>query len=398
MKLKQNIIKAGLVVGGILLVALTVLFWPKASESNSTTPTQQGVISGEKTSIQVVTNQQTQTISNTGDGTTVRIRAIGDILLHDFVYNTVRSANGYNFNSMLEPVKRYIENADITIANMETIVAGEQIGLGTYPLFNAPAEILDTLKYVGVDIVNNTSNHTMDMGGEGALLSIQQLKKHGMPYVGSYESWNDYNTPRILEANGIKVGFLAYTYGLNGLELPEGQEYLATLIDTELIPLEIKALKEKVDVSVVIIQNGEEYLTLPTENQLMIHGIARDAGASFVLGGHPHVMEPFIYYNESQAGILSHGNFLTGQYEPATKVGGITEFTFRKLSSGQVVLDSMRFMPTYNIGLPEFDTYSVVPLADWQKYGIPNGEALLQEIRERMTTFTNKVEVVDYLD
>ena len=398
MKLKQNIIKAGLVVGGILLVALTVLFWPKASESNSTTPTQQGVISGEKTSIQVVTNQQTQTISNTGDGTTVRIRAIGDILLHDFVYNTVRSANGYNFNSMLEPVKRYIENADITIANMETIVAGEQIGLGTYPLFNAPAEILDTLKYVGVDIVNNTSNHTMDMGGEGALLSIQQLKKHGMPYVGSYESWNDYNTPRILEANGIKVGFLAYTYGLNGLELPEGQEYLATLIDTELIPLEIKALKEKVDVSVVIIQNGEEYLTLPTENQLMIHGIARDAGANFVLGGHPHVMEPFIYYNESQAGIFSHGNFLTGQYEPATKVGGITEFTFRKLSSGQVVLDSMRFMPTYNIGLPEFDTYSVVPLADWQKYGIPNGEALLQEIRERMTTFTNKVEVVDYLD
>ena len=331
-------------------------------------------------------------------GQTVRVRAIGDILLHDFVYERARTANGYNFDSMLAPVKSYLENADITVANMETIVAGESVGLGTYPFFNAPSQIVDSLKNVGVDIVNNVSNHTMDMGAQGVLASIKALKQRDMMYVGSYESWEDYNTPRIIERNGIKVGFLAYAYGLNGLERPQNQQYLATLIDKELIPLEIKDLNSKVDVSVVIIQNGEEYETMPTADQIATHQLARDAGANFVLGGHPHVLEPFIYYNESQAGLFSHGNFLTGQYEAATKVGGITEFTYRKLDDGKVVLDSMRFMPTYNIGLPESSEYLVVPLADWKKYNIANGQALMDEIRQRMTRFTNKVQVVDYLD
>lgn len=339
-----------------------------------------------------------QSSESSQEGPTVRVRAIGDILLHDFVYERARTANGYNFDSMLAPVKSYLENADITVANMETIVAGESVGLGTYPFFNAPSQIVDSLKNVGVDIVNNVSNHTMDMGAQGVLASIKALKQRDMMYVGSYESWEDYNTPRIIERNGIKVGFLAYAYGLNGLERPQNQQYLATLIDKQLIPLEIKDLNSKVDVSVVIIQNGEEYETMPTADQIATHQMARDAGANFVLGGHPHVLEPFIYYNESQAGLFSHGNFLTGQYETATKVGGITEFTYRKLNDGKVILDSMRFMPTYNIGLPESNEYLVVPLADWQKYNIANGQALMDEIRQRMTRFTNKVQVVDYLD
>ena len=87
-----------------------------------------------------------QSSESSQEGSTVRVRAIGDILLHDFVYERARTANGYNFDSMLAPVKSYLENADITVANMETIVAGESVGLGTYPFFNAPSQIVDTLK------------------------------------------------------------------------------------------------------------------------------------------------------------------------------------------------------------------------------------------------------------
>ena len=129
-----------------------------------------------------------QSSESSQEGSTVRVRAIGDILLHDFVYERARTANGYNFDSMLAPVKAYLENADITVANMETIVAGESVGLGTYPFFNAPSQIVDSLKNVGVDIVNNVSNHTMDMGAQGVLASIKALKQRDMMYVGSYES------------------------------------------------------------------------------------------------------------------------------------------------------------------------------------------------------------------
>ena len=89
-----------------------------------------------------------QSSESSHEGSTVRVRAIGDILLHDFVYERARTANGYNFDSMFAPVKSYLENADITVANMETIVAGESVGLGTYPFFNAPSQIVDSLKNV----------------------------------------------------------------------------------------------------------------------------------------------------------------------------------------------------------------------------------------------------------
>lgn len=329
---------------------------------------------------------------------TVVIRSIGDILVHDTVFNDAYTGDGYNFDHMFTEVKPYLENADITTANLETIVAGSVYGPSTYPQFNSPEEIVDALQNVGVDIVNNATNHSLDYGASGAYASINALQERDMMYVGSYESWNDYNNLRIIEANGIKVGFLSYSFGANGLYAPEGEEYLLSLIDLELIPLEIEYLNEQVDVSVVIFHNGEEYDTLPSENQLYVMEVARDAGANFILGGHPHIVQPFIYYNESQGGLFSHGNFLTGQYEIETKVGGISEYTFNKFADGSVSLASMRFMPTYNFGMPEQTVNQVVPLADAEEYGLYQADELFNELVDRMRYYTDMVEVVEYLD
>lgn len=327
----------------------------------------------------------------------VTIRSLGDILIHDTVYWNAATENGYDFGFMLDPVRDYIGNADITTANLETLAAGNELGVSSYPLFNAPEEIIDELKDLGVDIVNTATNHTMDFGSYGAHASIEALKERDMPYVGSYDSWDDYNDLRIIEANGIKVGFLSYTYGTNGNPIPEDEMYLTSLLDTELMALEIELLNSQVDVSIVMIHNGEDS-PYPNESQVNVMKIAHEAGANFVLGGHPHNMQPFEYYNESQAGIYSHGNFLSGQYQLEEKLGGITEYTFRKSTTGDVTLDSMRFMPTYNFGLPETPNYLVIPLAEGAEYGLPDADYLYQMIEERMTYYTDKVEVVDYLD
>lgn len=327
----------------------------------------------------------------------VTIRSLGDILIHDTVYWNAATEEGYDFGFMFDPVRDYIGNADITTANLETLAAGNKLGVSSYPLFNAPEEIIDELSELGVDIVNTASNHTMDFGAYGAYASIEALKERDMMYVGSYESWDDYNDLRIIEANGIKVGFLSYTYGTNGNPIPEDQTHLVTLLDTDLMKLEIELLNSQADVSVVMIHNGED-VPYPTENQIAVMEIAHEAGANFVLGGHPHNMQPFEFYNDSQAGIYSHGNFLSGQYQLEEKLGGIIEYTFRKAVDGEVTLDSMRFMPTYNFGLPETSNYLVIPLAEGYDYGLPDTEYLYQMIEERMTAYTDKVEVVEYLD
>ncbi|WP_235991442.1 CapA family protein [Facklamia lactis] len=332
-----------------------------------------------------------------GAGKTVTIRSIGDILLHDAVYWDGQTEEGYYFDSMFEPVAKYVGEADITTANMETIVAGSVLGVSSYPIFNAPEQIVDTLLNLGVDIVSNATNHTVDYGGAGAHASIETLKTKGMQYVGSYESWEDYHQPRIIEVDGIKVGFLNYTYGTNGNPIPEDEPYLATLIDTELIPQEIQALNEKVDISIVIYHYGEDSM-VPVQSQLDLTDLAIEAGANFVLGGHSHIMQPMERFSDSQGAWYSHGNFLSGQVQEYEKIGGIGEYTFKKHEDGSVTLEEMRLMPTYNFGLPEWDTYLVVPLTEAQDYGLWNGDALYNEVYERFTTYSDSVEVVEYFE
>lgn len=330
------------------------------------------------------------------ESNTVTIRAIGDILMHDAVYNSGWQEDGtLKYDFMFEPVKHYIENADITIANMETIVAGQEFGLSSYPQFNAPAEIIDTLKNIGVDIINNTSNHSMDGYVEGALMSIQNIKARNMMYVGAYESWEDYNTPRVIEKNGIKVGFLAYSYGTNGIPIPEGQEYLATQIDETLMPLEVKRLQNYADATFVVVEAGEEYEEYPNDYQIALHDLLVEAGTNFIWGGHPHVLEPFKVYNDTSASLFSHANFLSAQIETNTKIGGISEITLKK-EQNKVTVDKIRFMPTYNPSPSEAGYYVVVPLADATPY--IDVDYWFDHVTNIMTAYSDEVEVVKYLD
>ena len=303
---------------------------------------------------------------------TVTIRSIGDILVHSDVYTTARTDTGFDFSRMFEPVSEYMQDADITTANMEVPVAGEEFGLSGYPQFNAPPEIIDALAGAGVDIVNNATNHSMDRGGEGVVASTGNMRERGMLYTGSYASEHDKSVPRIIEANGITVGFLGFTYGTNGL--PVEQEHFASLIDDTLAD-QVAALDSQVDVAVVMLHMGDEYAPLPNEFQEETAAAALEAGADLVLGGHPHVVEPFagpVWY--------SHGNFLHGQWEEPTKVGGIGEFTF----------SGARFMPTYTVGPPISYDHHVIPLVEAADY--LDVQKWMADLRERLN-----VEVVDYL-
>lgn len=227
----------------------------------------------------------------------------------------------------------------------------------------------------------------MDRGQEGVEASTSNMRERGMIYVGGYGSPEDKATPRIIERNGLKLGFLAYTYGTNGLPVPE--DHLVSLIDYEAMAREISELDKQVDVVVTMIHMGEEYEPLPVDFQRETAQIAIDNGADLILGGHPHVVEPFEVFDD-HAIWWSHGNFLHGQYEENTKVGGVGEFTITKRGDGTLHFDRVRYMPTYMIGPPFTYDHKVVPLVQAQDY--LDVAAWQQELNSRMN-----VEVVDYL-
>src|SRR5699024_3360564 len=77
-----------------------------------------------------------------------------------------------------------------------------------------------------VDIANIANNHVLDHGEKGILNSIENWEKIGIPYVGAYKSFEDQETLRIINKNGLRVCFLSYTKGLGGKKVPKGKEYL----------------------------------------------------------------------------------------------------------------------------------------------------------------------------
>lgn len=321
----------------------------------------------------------------------VTLRAIGDILIHSPLYKDAWNGNSYDFRPMLDQVKPLLHSSDLTFANQETILGGTEIGLSSYPQFNSPVEVGEAFFDAGVDIVSNANNHSLDKYEDGVLKSTKHLSEIGLEYVGSFNSFEDLATPRILQRNGIDIGFLAYTYGTNGIIRPPDKPYLVNYINTDEIITAVKELKKQTDFVVVSLHFGNEYQPLPSNEQKELAAAVIKAGADIILGHHPHVLQPvdWITREDGTKGfvIYSLGNFLSGQTTLDRRIGGILDLTLtHKIGpSGTVdTVSSPVFTPTF-VYHSNYTNFKIVPLYEASKYGLPNSQSVFEKTSAHMT-------------
>lgn len=301
----------------------------------------------------------------------ITIGAVGDILIHDRVYNDAQTnKKTYNFKPMLEKITPELLKPDILLANQETIVAGTSIGLSGYPAFNSPHEIADALKAAGVDIVTTANNHALDRGTEGQIKSLAYLKKIKMPYVGTFTSAKDQQTIRMMKKNGIKVAFLSYTYGTNGIPIPKKQPYIVNIIDKNNMKKEITQAKKQADIIVMGIHWGNEYERFPNTDQKELAQFLVNEGVNIIFGGHPHVLQHMEWLTNREGKkalvVYSLGNFLSGQDEEYRNIGGLASVTIKKTiknNKTEIQLENPSFFPTYNYSNKEKD-YELRPLEE----------------------------------
>ncbi|WP_171051762.1 CapA family protein [Alteribacter natronophilus] len=308
--------------------------------------------------------------------TEASIGAVGDVLLHARVYDDAETEDGgYDFLSMLEPIEPYIQELDFVMANQESMPGGTDIGLSTYPLFNSPRQIATDLQTVGFDFLSLANNHSLDAGLEGIYSSIDHLNEIGMDYTGIFESEEDRATDRIIDVNGIDFGIVSYTYGTNGIPIPQGHEYSVSLLDNPELPDEIAALREKSDVVIVHAHWGDEYVLMPNAEQQRMAQVMVDAGADIIIGHHPHVLQP-IEWLEDEDGreaivYYSLGNFLSGQVFEYTDIGGIARLNVQKtVTAGEteIKLSEPNILPTF-VHHNDHDDYRVILLEDAYEKG-----------------------------
>lgn len=254
---------------------------------------------------------------NTKKETTTSMVMVGDALIHGSVYTKAKQyANyqGYDFKPMLKQVKEITSKYDLAYYNQETILGGEELGLSTYPLFNSPYEVGDAFLDAGFNLVSLATNHTIDKGERGVLNSRKywNTKKDQALARGAYSSFEERDEVVVKESNGIKYGFLSYTTYTNGLIVPTGKEYLVNVYDKDLIKKEIESYRDKVDVLIVAMHWGTEYVTYPTDSQKEIANYLASLGVDLIIGCHPHVIEPIEYIGDTLV-IYSLGNFVSSQ-------------------------------------------------------------------------------------
>lgn len=302
----------------------------------------------------------------------VSFLAAGDNLIHGLIYYSGDQGDGsYSFDRMYERVSDEISSADIAYLNQETICGGTQLGLQSYPTFNSPYEILDSVAAAGFDWISTSSNHSMDVGEEGILSQLSHLEELlQLIQTGTNASADEAKEYKVIEKNGVKIGLLSYTYGLNGFALPDGKEYLVNLIDEDRIREDMKALNQISDVQVVSMHWGVEYQFEENEEQRALAQLLSDEGADVIIGTHPHVLQPMEVLKGEEGNetlvMYSLGNFVSAQDVNSRMLGGMAKWTLvYHPSDKSVSFKNICFEPTVMYFDPSGTDVQVYPLSEY---------------------------------
>ncbi|MBO5349866.1 MAG: CapA family protein [Clostridia bacterium] len=306
---------------------------------------------------------------------TINMAVIGDIMCHGPNYKDAydSATKTYDFSTFFPQIKSYISNADIAIGNLETTFAGGNKAYSGYPTFNSPPELAEDISEIGIDVLTTSNNHSLDTGYNGLVNTIDTLDKLGISHTGTFKSKEEQNEILIKNVNGIKIAFLSYTYGTNGIAIPKGKEYCINLIDEDLIKSHLESAKAlDPDVICVSMHWGVEYQLKPNSQQEELADLLFENGADIILGSHPHVLQPMekrtitMEDGTKKDGfiIYSLGNFMSNQSDKYTKDSIILNLQITKQSEGNITIDSYDYTPIYmqNNGANAKNRYEIIDL------------------------------------
>lgn len=304
---------------------------------------------------------------------------VGDNLIHQAIFSQYEMGDiDYDFKEDYALMKPYIEAADLSFINQETICAGEAFGLSHYPQFNGPTQILDAVADTGFDWLAASSNYSLDKGSDALLAELNYLHENypDISVTGAYRNEEESNQYIVREVNGIKVGLLGYTYGLNGIPLPEDMPWLVELINEDQIQKDMEALSKISDVQIVSMHWGTEYHTEIEAEQQALAQKMNEWGVEVIIGTHPHVIKPAeIIQGEKQDTLCyySLGNFLSAQDTNEGMVGGMASFTLQyDFDTQETSFKDVKFTPTVMYYDPAFTTFKVMTIHDYNDDYIPS--------------------------
>jgi poly-gamma-glutamate synthesis protein (capsule biosynthesis protein) len=301
---------------------------------------------------------------------TEKITAAGDFMLHGPLNRAAQTGEAtYDYIKFAEEMEGYA-NGDLNITDIEGPVDafGDNKNIASYPMFNYPHELLDLIGYLGFGTIVTANNHAFDKGWSGLLNMKSVLTDAGFDHIGTYETQEEYDTYKIYELNGIKVGVSAWSALDNGMSAAVGEhvDYAMRQFsqdstnDVAEMLEDADALREEgAEVVVMALHWGNEYQNEPSTTQRAIAQELIDGGVDIIIGDHPHCVQPIRTVETTRDGepftalcIYSLGNFFADQIGldppvPKTQYGMLVSITINRSPEGKISLGDMSYMPTF---------------------------------------------------
>ena len=260
----------------------------------------------------------------------------GDIMQHVQQLESARKEDGtYSYSSYYKYISPTIKDAAIAVANLETPISTNRYS--GYPSFCAPDSFLYAIKDAGFNVILFANNHCLDRGIKGAVHTLDLLDSLKLAHCGVYRNMEEREKryPLIMESGGVRIAILNYTYGTNGIKIPE--PIVVNIIDKKVISADIhKAKAMKADVIIACMHWGEEYVSIPSKEVREMSEWLIENGVNHIIGNHPHVIQPIeIRENpttpDRHAVVYSTGNLVSNMSLRSTDGGIIIRMKLKKV-------------------------------------------------------------------
>jgi poly-gamma-glutamate synthesis protein (capsule biosynthesis protein) len=345
-------------------------------------------------------NNQTNNVKdNNEQKKSVNLSLVGDIMFEGMYLDAVDQGDDPNtYLSMV--ADKYFKKDDLSIGNLETTITdNNNLKVNGYGYeFCTPQNIIKALDNNSIDVLGTTNNHTTDRGIEGINNTIDYLKNNtNITSVGTYKTKEDRSNLRVIEKNGVKVGFLAYALGMNdfGDYITEDEAWRLGLYRKppsysvvsdeyiELIRQEIRELKKKSDVTVVIMHWGKEFNFQEREvDQIRLAKVLNEEHVDIVLGSHSHCYQPIKWYTSDDGYktlvFYSLGNFTSADINDVNSRAGYDYMMAYQIAllanidleikDDKVVYNKITTEPIINYFNTDKRDFRMIPLSEYSKY------------------------------
>ena len=326
------VIVIGLIVAGFLKGWISVPRWPWEEEPTVTVPTQPS------------------------PDTVIHLVAGGDVNITDRVI--AGGGSGRDYSGTLLDVLPVLSGADLSILNFEGNVYGSADSA------SAPEQLLRDLYRGGVDVLQTANSHSITNGLLGLAATNNAIRNAGMQPLGTYASEAEFEQYRgylIYEIQGIKIALVAFTKGMDGRNLPEGNEHCVNLLYTDysstykevnedgITDVIRQAQKEEPDLVIALLHWGGEYNDQISGTQKQIVRLMKKLGVDALIGTHSHHVQQMGFQDQGEMFVAySLGDFMGDAETVNTGYGVLLDLQITKDGpSGAVRISGYEYVPIY---------------------------------------------------